>query len=119
MCDPVLHNDKGHRKTIEPRPIASSHAAAGGAITSTNINSRRLLDRLDDLAISGRTAQGGGVRMALYAEDTAARKTVVDWGSSGGFQARMDEIGKLFMRRPGVNPSDEPVLAGSHLDTQV
>ncbi|MBM3572648.1 MAG: M20 family metallo-hydrolase [Alphaproteobacteria bacterium] len=71
-----------------------------------------------DVARHGATANGGVNRQALSAEDIAARRHVIAWAQQRGFQTFQDEIGNLFVRRDGTDPSLAPVMTGSHLDSQ-
>ncbi|MEE9147965.1 MAG: M20 family metallo-hydrolase, partial [Candidatus Tectomicrobia bacterium] len=71
-----------------------------------------------DLASIGATGRGGVNRQALTPEDAAARQHLLTWAAQRGFHPSVDAIGNLFIRRPGLEPTASPVLAGSHLDTQ-
>jgi N-carbamoyl-L-amino-acid hydrolase len=43
---------------------------------------------------------------------------VVGWGKAAGLTVEIDQIGNVFMRRPGRNNALKPIVAGSHIDTQ-
>ncbi len=75
-----------------------------------------LLDRLDELAAIGRTAEGGCCRLALTDEDRAGRDLVVRWMTELGLDVRVDAIGNIFGRREGTEDT-APVMTGSHIDT--
>lgn len=77
----------------------------------------RLVDRLDTLARIGATPQGGVTRLALSAEDSAARAILLQWCAARGLTWRRDAIGNLFIRREG-STNAAPIQTGSHLDTQ-
>lgn len=88
-----------------------------GPMTSP-VNGERLWGRLMAMAEVGSTPAGGSNRQALSDEDAAGRALLIDWATRAGCQAELDEIGNLFLRRPGSSSSADPVLIGSHLDTQ-
>ena len=82
------------------------------------INPRRLWDALMETAAIGGTAKGGIRRLTLSDED----KRVRDWFKAQcealGCTVTVDEVGNMFARRPGKDPSRPPICMGSHLDTQ-
>ena len=79
---------------------------------------RDLWQRHMALAQIGATPKGGNNRQALTDEDILARKQFIDWCEAAGCKVRIDQIGNIFARREGLNPSLAPVMTGSHLDTQ-
>ena len=82
------------------------------------INSDRLWKSLADMARIGATKLGGSKRLALTDEDRAGRDLFVSWARAAGCGITIDEMGNIFARREGSRPEAEPVMAGSHLDTQ-
>ncbi len=82
------------------------------------VDADRLWSRLMDMAAVGSTPGGGNNRQALSDEDAAGRALFLGWALAAGCSAETDEIGNLFVRRPGSDPEAAPVLLGSHLDTQ-
>lgn len=82
------------------------------------VDADRLWSRLMDMAAVGATASGGNNRQALSDDDAAGRALFLGWALAAGCSAETDEIGNLFVRRPGSDPDAAPVLIGSHLDTQ-
>src|SRR4051812_32180645 len=82
------------------------------------INGPRLWSSLMELAKIGATAKGGVKRLALSDLDRQGRDLVVSWGREAGLAITVDQIGNVFMRREGRNPSLLPVVTGSHIDTQ-
>ncbi|MEM9563810.1 MAG: Zn-dependent hydrolase, partial [Actinomycetota bacterium] len=82
------------------------------------VDGRRLWSRLMEMAEIGATVNGGSNRQALSDEDAAGRALFQHWAEAAGCTAETDRIGNLFLRRPGTDPEAEPVLVGSHLDTQ-
>ncbi len=57
-------------------------------------------------------------RLALTDEDQAVRDWFVEQLEEAGLAIRVDEIGNIFGRRTGTDPDANPVLLGSHLDSQ-
>ncbi|HRP19605.1 MAG TPA: Zn-dependent hydrolase [Alicycliphilus sp.] len=86
--------------------------------TSLHINGQRLWQSLMDLARVGATEQGGNCRLALTALDGQGRDLVVGWMKEAGLTVTVDQVGNIFGRRAGRNPTLAPVMTGSHIDTQ-
>jgi N-carbamoyl-L-amino-acid hydrolase len=82
------------------------------------IDGARLWDSLMELARIGATPKGGVRRITLTEEDRRGRDQFVQWARQAGLQVRTDGIGNIFARRPGADPRADPVLIGSHLDSQ-
>ncbi|MDD0810839.1 Zn-dependent hydrolase [Curvibacter sp. RS43] len=82
------------------------------------INGERLWDSLMTLAQIGGTDKGGVCRLALTELDRQGRDLVVGWAREAGMAITVDQIGNVFMRRPGKNNALPPVMTGSHIDTQ-
>jgi len=78
----------------------------------------RLWRRLMTMAEVGPGVAGGSNRQALSDEDRDGRNLFIEWAEAAGCTSEFDEIGNLFVRRPGSDPERAPVLVGSHLDTQ-
>ncbi len=78
----------------------------------------RLWQRHVDRAKLGGTPKGGVNRQALSAEDAAARNLLAAWARARGFSIFTDAIGNLFVRREGTHPHEQPVMSGSHMDSQ-
>ena len=93
--------------------MSNSSAAAGA-----RVDQDRLWRRLMEMAAIGATADGGVNRQALSAEDARARQLMVAWAADLGLEPSTDEIGNLYLRRAGSDPKADPVLTGSHLDSQ-
>jgi len=86
--------------------------------TELRINGERLWQSLMDLAAIGATEKGGVKRLALTDLDREGRNLVVRWGREAGLEVTVDQIGNVFMRREGRNPTLFPIVTGSHVDTQ-
>ena len=82
------------------------------------VDGQRLWTRLMAMAEVGSTFLGGSNRQALSDDDAAGRALLLEWASAAGCTTETDEIGNLFIRRPGRDESFPPVMVGSHLDTQ-
>jgi N-carbamoyl-L-amino-acid hydrolase len=82
------------------------------------IDGTRLWNSLMELARIGATDKGGVKRLALTDLDRQGRDLVVQWGREAGLAITVDQIGNVFMRREGSNPSLPPIVTGSHIDTQ-
>ncbi len=65
-------------------------------------------------AIDGR----GLNRLTLTDADREARDWFRDQMEAVGLDIRVDEMGNMFGRRPGIDPDAGTVLLGSHLDSQ-
>jgi N-carbamoyl-L-amino-acid hydrolase len=82
------------------------------------VDGARLWSSLMEMARIGATPLGGCNRQALTDLDRQGRDLFVRWAKQLGCSIEVDEIGNIFARRAGADPSAPPVLAGSHLDTQ-
>ncbi len=87
-------------------------------VDDLRIDGDRLWGSLMDLAQIGATKKGGVCRLALTELDGKGRDLVVGWARMAGLTVTVDQIGNVFMRRPGRNNALPPVVAGSHIDTQ-
>ncbi|UWE16436.1 Zn-dependent hydrolase [Herbaspirillum huttiense] len=86
--------------------------------STLRIDGTRLWDSLMELARIGGTAKGGVCRLALTDLDKQGRDLVTSWARAEGMSVVVDQIGNIFMRRPGRNNALPPVMTGSHIDTQ-
>ena len=82
------------------------------------VDQERLWRRHMAMAEIGAIAGDGVNRQALSAEDMRARALLLEWAGARGWQAAVDPIANLFVRRPGRDAAAAPVLAGSHMDSQ-
>ncbi|MCG8693105.1 MAG: M20 family metallo-hydrolase [Minwuiales bacterium] len=87
-------------------------------MVNPSVDRERLWRRLMEMAAIGARADGGVNRQALSAEDARARQLMVAWAADLGLEPSTDEIGNLYLRRAGSDPKADPVLTGSHLDSQ-
>ena len=70
------------------------------------------------MAEIGATPGGGVQRLALTPEDKHARDVLVSWMEEMGLEVAVDEMGNIFCRRRGKDDSLQPVMTGSHVDSQ-
>ena len=96
--------------------MADDEAAVVAVVKA--IQEDRLWQRHMEIAAIGATGRGGVNRQALTPEDGQARYLMLEWASRRGFTASIDDIGNLFIRRAGANTNEDPVVVGSHLDSQ-
>ncbi len=87
-------------------------------VSNIRINSDRLWDMLMDMAKIGPGIAGGNNRQTLTDADADGRQLFADWCQAEGLTMEVDELGNMFMTRPGQNNDLPPILVGSHLDTQ-
>ena len=82
------------------------------------IDADRLWARQTQMDTIGATPGGGVHRLALSPEDIKAHRRLSDWARAREWDVFLDDIGNMFLRRPGTDPSLPPVAAGSHTDSQ-
>jgi N-carbamoyl-L-amino-acid hydrolase len=82
------------------------------------VNPARLWQTLMDMAKIGPGIAGGNRRLALTEEDRQGRDLFCSWAKDAGCTVSVDGMGNIFARRPGKRTDAEPVMTGSHLDTQ-
>jgi len=82
------------------------------------VDSERLRRRFDAFNEIGATDRGGVNRPSLSRANRTARDRLVEWFEAAGLEVTVDEMGNLFGRRAGADPSLAPVLFGSHVDSQ-
>lgn len=88
------------------------------AETNQRVNGQRLWDSLMEMAKIGATAKGGVNRLTLTDLDKESRVLFTRWCEAAGCTVGVDQMGSMFARREGTDPSLPPVMLGSHLDTQ-
>ncbi len=82
------------------------------------INSERLWDSLEEMALIGPGIAGGCNRQTLTDADGEGRHLFAGWCKAAGLTMGVDTMGNMFATRAGTDPSALPVYMGSHLDTQ-
>ena len=71
-------------------------------MSNLQINTSRLMSRIDALGRLAPPPKGGVRRLALSDDDRAARDQVVAWMQSAGLRVEVDRIGNIFGIRPGT-----------------
>ncbi|HEY1943274.1 MAG TPA: Zn-dependent hydrolase [Roseiarcus sp.] len=87
-------------------------------LSNVRVNGQRLWDALMEMAKIGATPKGGCKRLTLTDLDKQGRELFRSWCEKEGCTVKVDEMGNMFARRPGVEDRLPPVMMGSHLDTQ-
>src|SRR5438067_16612 len=87
-------------------------------LSNVRIDGQRLWDSLMEMAKIGATPKGGCKRLTLTDLDRQARDLFASWCRAAGCSLSVDEMGNMFARRPGTEPTLPAVMMGSHLDTQ-
>lgn len=82
------------------------------------INPDRLWNSIHELAEIGPGVAGGNNRQTLTDDDAKGRTLFQRWCEGAGLTMGLDQMGTMFARREGTDPSLDPVYVGSHLDTQ-
>ncbi len=82
-----------------------------------HVNSDRLQADFDQLALIGRTADGGINRLALSSADLQARAWLADLIEKAGFALKDDDAGNLSGVLYSPNPHAKTLVIGSHLDS--
>ena len=82
------------------------------------INSARLWDSLNEMALIGPGVAGGCNRQTLTDADGEGRHLFKRWCEEAGMTMGVDTMGNMFATRAGTDPEALPVYMGSHLDTQ-
>ncbi len=82
------------------------------------INGERLWETIHEIAKIGPGVRGGSNRQTLTDEDAEGRRLFQRWCEDAGMTVKVDQMGTMFARREGTDPSLPPVVIGSHLDTQ-
>ncbi len=78
----------------------------------------RFVATMEEQAEIGGTEGGGLHRLALSDEDKAIRDWFTRQLEALDLEVRVDAFGNMFGRREGTDDGAEPVLIGSHLDSQ-
>jgi N-carbamoyl-L-amino-acid hydrolase len=82
------------------------------------IDGDRLWDSLMEMARIGPGVAGGNNRQTLSEADKEGRTLFARWCEEAGMTIGVDQMGTMFARREGEDPTLDPVYVGSHLDTQ-
>lgn len=82
------------------------------------LDRQRFIGSMKEQSKIGGTNNGGLHRLALSDEDKRVRDWFHESMKNAGLSTRIDEFGNIFGRREGTDSTAEPVLIGSHLDSQ-
>jgi beta-ureidopropionase / N-carbamoyl-L-amino-acid hydrolase len=82
------------------------------------IDKDRFIRTMQEQAEIGGTENGGLHRLALSDEDKQVRDWFLKQMKEADLETRVDEFGNMFGRREGTDPNTDPLLIGSHLDSQ-
>lgn len=94
----------------------SSFSLTGGP--TVQASSSRFWETLHHSCQWGATDDGGMNRLALNDDDRSVRNWFIEQGKELGCDVKVDEVGNIFMIRPGERDDIPPIGIGSHLDTQ-
>jgi len=83
----------------------------------STVDGTRLKANLLEMARIGATPAGGVTRPALTDEDKACRDLFARWAREAGLSVRVDDLGSIYARLEGTDPTLAPLLLGSHLDS--
>src|SRR5699024_1618739 len=86
---------------------------------NTRIDIGRYWSTIEQSAEIGKGRPGGLSRLALSDADWQMRDLFVHWCRGANLTVEIDQLGNIFGRREGSDPSLPPVMLGSHLDTQI
>ncbi|MFM8867425.1 MAG: Zn-dependent hydrolase [Ilumatobacteraceae bacterium] len=84
-------------------------------VSTLEIDGRRLMRRIFELAEVGAIPNGGCARLALTDDDRAGRDLVVAWMKELGLEVTIDKVGNVV--GTWQVGSGAPVMTGSHIDT--
>ena len=108
-----------HTHVPENCPIKKGFYLEGKVcVVSIQIERTRFVETMRTQAEIGGTDNGGLHRLALSDTDKEVRDWFLNAMEDAGLETRVDEMGNMFGRRSGTDPSADPVLVGSHLDSQ-
>lgn len=87
-------------------------------LSNYRIDGERLWSSLMDMAKIGPGIRGGNNRQTLTDADKEGRDLFASWCKDAGMAMGVDSMGNMFARLEGAEPDLDPVMMGSHLDTQ-
>ncbi|MFP4590421.1 MAG: Zn-dependent hydrolase [Halobacteriales archaeon] len=83
-----------------------------------HLDRERFVSTMEEQAEIGATEGGGLHRLTLSDEDREIRDWFTEQLEDLGLDVRVDAFGNMFARRPGTDSDADPVMVGSHLDSQ-
>jgi N-carbamoyl-L-amino-acid hydrolase len=93
------------------RPAGGEVPEAGGR--TWRVDAARLERRLQDLSRFGANPQGGVSRVAFSPDDVEGRAFTMEMMRAAKLEVRVDPVGNIFGRRPGLDAGAAPILFGS------
>jgi N-carbamoyl-L-amino-acid hydrolase len=97
------------------RPAAGAVPEASGR--TWRVDAARLERRLQDLSRFGANPQGGVSRVAFSPADVEGRTFAMEMMRAAKLDVRIDPVGNILGRRPGLDADAAPILFGSHVDS--
>jgi N-carbamoyl-L-amino-acid hydrolase len=97
------------------RPARAAVPEATGR--TWRVDARRLERRLQDLSRFGANSQGGVSRVAFSPADVEGRTFAMEMMRAAKLDVRIDPVGNILGRRPGLDADAAPILFGSHVDS--
>jgi N-carbamoyl-L-amino-acid hydrolase len=98
--------------------MSDPDGTAGEDAPALTIDADRFRRSFEAYSEIGATENDGLHRLALSDADATARDRFVDDLQALDLAVTIDEMGNVFGRREGTDPDADPVLIGSHLDSQ-
>jgi N-carbamoyl-L-amino-acid hydrolase len=86
--------------------------------SNRRVDGDRLWQSLMEMAQIGPGLRGGNNRQTLTDADRQGRDLFRRWCEEAGMTVGVDSMGNMFARHEGAEPDLDPVMTGSHLDTQ-
>jgi N-carbamoyl-L-amino-acid hydrolase len=83
-----------------------------------HLDKDRFVTTMEEQAKIGAVGDTGLHRLTLSDTDRDVRDWFADQMETEGLAVRIDEMGNMFGRRSGMDPNADPILVGSHLDSQ-
>ena len=97
------------------RPAPAAVPEASGR--TWRVDAGRLERRLQDLSRFGANPQGGVSRVAFSPADVEGRAFTMEMMRAAKLDVRIDPVGNILGRRPGLDAEAAPILFGSHIDS--
>lgn len=99
--------------TAAADPLGSRTLTIDGDRLWASLRELAAIGAYDDAA----TGLVGVNRQSLTDEDAEARRLLIRWMEDAGLAVTIDEMGTIFGRREGSDPTLAPVMSGSHIDS--
>ncbi|MEM6430342.1 MAG: M20 family metallo-hydrolase [Deinococcota bacterium] len=103
-------------QNTSPENTSPENSSLEGIATQLMIDTKRLVDELETLAMFSAAAPPAVTRVLFSDEDMAARAYLKTRCEDLGLSLREDALGNLFARWEGRHPELPAVATGSHID---